>query len=345
MSDEIKKFKKDMNSLTMSEGEKQRMKNTVFSYVEKNPVVQKRKGNIPSPYANLFNWYFSGKAFATYAAVLLIVFVGVSSSAEGSFPGDALYHVKVNINEPIVKSFSFTNEVKARTYASIAGRRLLEIEKITLEQNTDAELVQELNEEFKEHAAEVYKYVGRVKSSGDINEARKLSSDFETTLEIHSKILKEVDSDKQKIASSTENLSAIILEVENQENAIEEVNDLIDQEIASSTDEAAIDTLSEESLKTAEDEIEVLRDSIEDLEDSDEIDVSDEYKSLEMAESALEQAKEKSRENNDREAINLQNSASEIANEAQQLIKVQIDLKTDIFDDQSASSTPEATGV
>jgi|GEM_PF-5838725 len=200
MKDEITNLIEDTKALKMSEDEKAKIKNSVFAYVQENPVIV---DPTPSPFTHKmpvrsgFSWHFAGRVLAGVCTFVFIIGGAASGFAENSVPGDMLYSVKTNVNEPIVKGFSFGNEAKARAYASIAERRLVEIEKVSLDEEKEPEdkeeIIVALNKEFKDHADKVHDYVDKIKKEGKTKEARDVASHFETTLDVHANVLKEVD--------------------------------------------------------------------------------------------------------------------------------------------------------
>ena len=66
-------------------------------------------------------------------AILIIASLlggGVSMAAEQSLPGDALYTIKLNVNEKLVKALAFSDKGKAHWDARLAERRLEEISEL-----------------------------------------------------------------------------------------------------------------------------------------------------------------------------------------------------------------------
>lgn len=204
MNEETNKFKKDIGGMKMTEDEKIRMKNVVFAHVANNPLAKKAE-IFESPYARFFKWHFTGGAVAAFSVAAFFILAGVTSGvAENALPGDTLYPIKVNVNEQLVKGLSFGNEAKARAYASIAERRLVEIEQLTIEEKTEnrgsnQKVIAELNEDFIEHAEEVHNYVAKIEEEGNIGDAIEVAATFETTLSTHSEILAEVSAEVPEI--------------------------------------------------------------------------------------------------------------------------------------------------
>lgn len=210
MNEEIKKLIKDTDAVHMTEDEKKRMKSAVFAYVDANPLPKQVDvaRPIPSPFSHFVKWHFTGGVAASLGFAALFVFAGVTSGvAENALPGDALYSYKINVNEQVVKSLSFGNEAKARAFASIAERRLVELEQLTIEEKTekrprDEKVIAALNENFRESAEEVHNYVAKIEEEGNIGDAMNVTVTFETTLSAHSDILEEVNEDTEAASES-----------------------------------------------------------------------------------------------------------------------------------------------
>lgn len=70
---------------------------------------------------------------ASALALFLCTSIGTSYAAEKALPGDALYFVKVNVNEPIVGALTVSTEHKAQWNVALAERRLEEVEALAAE--------------------------------------------------------------------------------------------------------------------------------------------------------------------------------------------------------------------
>ena len=77
-----------------------------------------------------FAQYFQLHRFATVAVIALLLVgvgsAGVSYAATSTNPGDALYPVKIYLNEPIRTRFQFSEKSKAEWALNLAERRINE---------------------------------------------------------------------------------------------------------------------------------------------------------------------------------------------------------------------------
>lgn len=129
--------------------------------------------------------------------VLAFVLVGggVSYAAEGSVPGDALYPVKVKVNENVVSALAVSDEAKARWEARLAERRLEEAEVLAADGRLDEDTGAELEERFREHAERTQERVTTIAEKRGPESAATLSSHFESSLKAHEKVLSRLSDD------------------------------------------------------------------------------------------------------------------------------------------------------
>lgn len=124
-------------------------------------------------------------------ALLLVILVGggVSVAADSALPGEALYPVKVSINENARAFIAFSDEAKASLAAELAAKRLEEAETLASRAEFSAEVRTRIEENFKRHAEAVSDRVARLKAEGNASAAADVESNFETSLRTHERIL------------------------------------------------------------------------------------------------------------------------------------------------------------
>jgi hypothetical protein len=128
--------------------ERERMRAALVSYMEYKPA--RRPNVLPSPLSGLF---FSPRLIA--AALVLAVFgssVGVSYAAQNTLPGDWLYAIKVNVNEPLQGAFATSNAEKASWAMSVAGERVKEATALAAKGTLTGATEAELEASFSAHA-------------------------------------------------------------------------------------------------------------------------------------------------------------------------------------------------
>jgi hypothetical protein len=121
---DISRFLKQLKKVTLSNNERLALRERLALYADMHPALAAPA--IASPYASFFSFIGSGR-FSTYALSLMILIAaggGITLGAEGSAPGDSLYALKVNVNEPLMTALATTPTKQAKVAANIATRRI-----------------------------------------------------------------------------------------------------------------------------------------------------------------------------------------------------------------------------
>jgi len=199
-------------TIRLSADEKQRMRFALLNYIEQNPmqvtpVASSVPHKVPSPY------YWYSPRFAMPLAVVLIVGLssGTAFAAQSALPGNPLYAVKINVNEPIQTALATTPEAKAQVNAQIATTRLVEAETLAANGKLDASTSQELANNFTAHASAAVANANDL-SENDPGTAVELGAKFSSTLAAHSAILAQIGDDT-KGSMSGDNSQALALAI------------------------------------------------------------------------------------------------------------------------------------
>src|ERR1043166_10145599 len=91
-------------------------------------------------------------SIAAIIAVLAVLGAGASIAAQTSLPGDALYGVKVNVNEEVREAMAFSDEGKASIEADRAEERLKEAEELSVSASVSADVRAQIEANFKAFA-------------------------------------------------------------------------------------------------------------------------------------------------------------------------------------------------
>ncbi len=145
----FKKATETIRETKLSHAEKSAIFARLSAYQAAHPL---KAEPVKSPFTSLFT---IKNAYAFAAILLLIATGGVAQAAEGSLPGDALYAVKVKVNEPIRGALSFSASAKAEWETKKLERRLEEAEELILEGRFDgealAEMEKRIDRNFEDH--------------------------------------------------------------------------------------------------------------------------------------------------------------------------------------------------
>jgi len=131
---------------------------------------------------------------------------GAAIAAEQSLPGDVLYTVKLNVNEPVKAALTFDAKARANVEAKRAERRLEEAEKISAEARAELEpeVRAEISTNFKRFADQTRERIAAVDVEGDTHGAAELSVNFATALRAHDAVLARLSA--EATASSTQKI-------------------------------------------------------------------------------------------------------------------------------------------
>lgn len=211
-------IRKSAGEVSLSDAEHERMKRMLSEYMAMKPMrnapLERRA---PLSYMLLSVYAFSRKSVAALL-VLAILFsgAGVSFAAENALPGDVLYPIKVDVNEPLVASISVSPESKALWNAERAERRLEEAAKLASDDKLTDEVKEELEQQFDAHVEKVVVDIERLETTNS-PVAADIAAQLEYKLLAHEVVLKDVaHSDKvQKLKERVKTKAARLATVGN----------------------------------------------------------------------------------------------------------------------------------
>lgn len=132
-------YMKKLESLKLSDSSRTRIANELKSYAQFHAVSESvrvedssRSNEQVSSNTNRHASLFSNKYTFMPFAILLAVLVGggTSFAAQGAIPGDFLYPVKTEINEPVRSAFAVSANAEANLQADIVAQRIAEAEEL-----------------------------------------------------------------------------------------------------------------------------------------------------------------------------------------------------------------------
>lgn len=126
-------------------------------------------------------------------SALLVLGGGTAFAAERSLPTEALYPIKIQVNERVRATLTPTSEGKAKWEARVAERRLEEAEKLALKKKFSGETQAQIELNFDEQAKIVQEKIARLKAEGNIEAAVELANSFQASLKAHEAILSQLD--------------------------------------------------------------------------------------------------------------------------------------------------------
>ncbi len=197
-------------------------------------------------------------------AVLIITALaggGVSAAAESALPGDALYAVKVSVNEEVRAAFTFSAERKANWEARRAERRLEEVEKLSVENRLSADARARVEANFKVFADRVAARIADFEAREDFRAAAEVSSNFETSLNAHREVLLRLAAEEKDEKEKGE-LGAVAARVRTAVTATTKARGEAEVKLVAK-DGPEVQAAAEGKLKAAENKIEEVKKFIE----------------------------------------------------------------------------------
>ncbi|MDP3962935.1 MAG: hypothetical protein Q8Q39_00350 [bacterium] len=119
----------------------------------------------------------------------LLISGSTSFAAEGSLPGDALYPVKIHVNEEVRGWLAASAEAQSQWESRRVERRLQEAEQLAAKGRLSAETEVQVASNFDAHADRVQERIEKFETDEDFEATVDLSAKFETSLRAHEKIL------------------------------------------------------------------------------------------------------------------------------------------------------------
>lgn len=213
MNNFFTQLKEKARALKLSHDEKQALRVQLYTYLEKNPVGSfAAPAKILKPVPSMYFWF--APRFVVPVVLLLVVTLttGTAFAAQSALPGNPLYAIKINVNEPVQVALAATPAAKAAVNAQIATVRLEEAETLASTGKLDATTTAELASNFAQHAEAAQANTIAV-ASNDPGTAAQLGADFASRLAAHGAILAQLGDD----SSSTEtmqNSNALAMQAE-----------------------------------------------------------------------------------------------------------------------------------
>lgn len=190
-----------------------------------------------------------------YLVIAVVIGGGASVAAENSLPGDFLYGVKTGVNERVMAAFSANAEAKANFEASMAERRVEEMERLAVKGTIEADVSARLQENFQAHADNAEARIAELDSSA----ALEASSNFESSLRAHSEILAKI---RAREADDAMFLSALSAKLNSETNDVFRLKAAAEGRVSADLG-ANAEASAEAKMRTAEAKIAEARSFIE----------------------------------------------------------------------------------
>ncbi len=151
---ETTEYLQKLSNLKLSDSSHARIKSNLLEYAKFHTVRvagDSRSNSKVQTRTSLFAFKFTYMPFIILFA--LIVGGGTTFAAQGAIPGDFLYPIKTEVNEPVRSAFAFSADAEANLQASIVAERISEAEELETEGRLDTDTSAKLSANLQSHMA------------------------------------------------------------------------------------------------------------------------------------------------------------------------------------------------
>lgn len=277
----LEKLGKSYKRISLSKSEKAEIKSELLSFMEKNPVRNSWGERLSRRVSVFYNLTIENmkalilKPVASIVTALVLLTGGTVTAAEFSLPGDALYVVKVGVNEEVKGWVYFSQSGKARHDLDLAEERLREAETLALRERLTPELLTEIEARFAGHMSEAHDHLATVRGdeNGNVAAAAAVSNEIETALRAHENLLVEIslkgkgEIDRERLEELAEKIREAL---EDRAEVRVELKLKAEEE---DRNESGFENAAEGRMKAAENKLEEVTKYIEKKEDREDVTV------------------------------------------------------------------------
>lgn len=217
----LKKFTKKAQSVKMTARDKRAMLSRILG-----------PSGIPSPYSFFLTVmeYRHKIVVAAMCAAFVITSGGTSFAASSALPGEALYSIKVNINEEIQSFVAVTPDAKAKVGVQRTEKRLEEAETLSKSGKLDAHTQAIIEDNIERHSESIKENIADLAEDNATSTVKEVISNLNSSLEGHQVTLSNLAS--STATSTSEHLDEILLKVNEVKKEIDDIGqDVEDKDI------------------------------------------------------------------------------------------------------------------
>jgi tetratricopeptide (TPR) repeat protein len=253
---QAEKILEPLKQVGLKDHERQRVRSALMSYMRAHPVQTGVLATVASFFGGTNSSYRFRPAFALS---LVVVFLGTGTSlaAEMSLPGQALYAIKLQVNERVMSSLAFSPEAKIEFNASLADRRLYEAEELIARGTFSPESVEVLHANFE--AANLAFETAVTDAAGEKSLAKlaEARSNLQASLQAHAQVLEALEVEPE--GQGSQDVARLIGAVQSRAKDIAVARTRVERSIATTSQEDLADiTEKKEDAKRAAEKLRKL---------------------------------------------------------------------------------------
>jgi hypothetical protein len=190
----MKRFSEQLNkkaqSIRLSKDEQLELRERLVSYMEYHPIGGVQSKSVVVNHEPVLVLNFDIKRILQWSGVAAVVIVsGVSYIAERAVPGDALYAVKIGVNEEIRSTLARSSYEKVVWETERLNRRIAEARVLADSGRLTTEMETKMAEAVRSHSDKAKKEIENLKLT-DADEATLASIELSTALDVQSASLR-----------------------------------------------------------------------------------------------------------------------------------------------------------
>jgi|GEM_PF-6224111 len=165
-----KRLKREAASIRLQATRKSEIKKHLAAFMEAHPVrVEAEPRQIVRENINYLGFLLDrmNMKIVYTALIVLLGGGGVAAAAEAAQPGDALYPVKVHVNEEVTSALKLSDASRAEWGVQRIERRLAESEKLQAEGKLDSAAQDQVDQLISAHVSSVRSLVNDLALAGD----------------------------------------------------------------------------------------------------------------------------------------------------------------------------------
>jgi|GEM_PF-6915623 len=206
--DELNKQMSEFSDASLSQREKDRIRAHLQGFIHAHPArapfYMRALDGFSAFAERASKVQVRGAQFASAAlALVLVVGTGTAYAAGNALPGNPLYGVKTNIEEPIQGAFATSAQAQAEWSSQLATKRLAEAETLAAQNKLTPQAVSTVTGGLDQATGQFDASVAEIAtSSGNDAIAANLESNMAATLTANTQVLTQLQSAVPKAASS-----------------------------------------------------------------------------------------------------------------------------------------------
>lgn len=209
----------DAKRHSLSESERISMRNNLLAHMAENPAVAPLSVRLADAMSSLGDAFGSqqrtGMRFVPATlALFLVVGVGTTYAAENALPGDALYTVKLNVNESVKGALALSESSKASWNNERLERRLQEAETLVAAGELTPVAQARLETEIQATVEAFDRNVEKLAKAEDESVVAAVQSDLEASLIGHAEVLVALSSGESAQIAAQPLIASVITRAE-----------------------------------------------------------------------------------------------------------------------------------